>query len=116
MVYWYGSEEGSSESYSVLPSKNIISYKDGCEKGYNEISPELKKKLELGQHISKYEDQKIRGLELMKSDANVDKQKRKHHWIFKFTEDDILTHWADIILKEQEERIQRSIESQSDKN
>ena len=99
MVFWYGSKEGSLESYSLLPQSEIISYEDGKER-YGEIPHQLEEKLNLEEDITEYEGLKIRGLNLMRSDAKKEKKDRKSHWIFKFSEDNVLSHWGDVLRSE----------------
>ena len=94
LVYWYGSNEGSPESYSLLNGKDVISYEDGCENKYHKISRHLQQKIKRNMLLTEDESLKIRGLELMTLDVEKGKKDRKHHWVFNVFEDDVLSFWG----------------------
>merc|ERR1712238_56032 len=43
LIFWYGTtEENMAQGYSFLPSSKLVSYEEGCRKGYNTITKKRK--------------------------------------------------------------------------
>jgi len=87
LVFWYGVKfEDRGQAYSFIPSKNIISYEEGQEKGYCEMPRKLRKKVADKKKLSKTEEQIRRGLKEITEDMQRPKSERIK-WMMKFHED-----------------------------
>jgi hypothetical protein len=64
-----------ANAYSLIPTKNFISYEDGVKRGYNKITPAVQKKLDSGK-ASKQEKQRAEGLKELEHDLEKSPQDR----------------------------------------
>lgn len=87
LVFWYGiSKDDLSNGFSFIQDSKIISYEDGCEKGCDKVPTKIQKKIDQGKRLTATEQYKINGLEQIKRDSLLQKEKRTP-WLFEFEED-----------------------------
>lgn len=77
LVYWYGSaRDDLSNSFSFLNSNAIISYEKGVERGCDQLSSALHKKLDAGKPLTGKENTLVQGLTELKEESHLPKEKR----------------------------------------
>ena len=72
LVYWYGSSDDPANAYSLLATKDLISYENGIKAGLNVIPAAVQKKIEQGRKLSILDGMVVNGLEEMELDLKKD--------------------------------------------
>jgi len=75
-----------SSAYSLLPSKDLITYEEGCKKGYHKVPSVITKRLEAGKLLTKQQKAQVARLEQLAIDAKLDPSERSP-WLFDFEEE-----------------------------
>lgn len=73
-------------AYSFVQEKNLITFEEGCKKGYDKIPSKISKKLERQAKLTKNEEQHLRGLTEIKDDSKKKKEDRLD-WLKEWQED-----------------------------
>lgn len=105
LVFWYGiSKDDLSNGFSFVQENKIISYEEACELGHDKVPTKIQKKLDQGKRLTATEQYKINGLEQIKRDSVLPKEKRTT-WLFEFEEDydQYLDQLEDLTSEEEEE-------------
>mmetsp|Transcript_5331 Transcript_5331/g.7911 ORF Transcript_5331/g.7911 Transcript_5331/m.7911 type:complete len:927 (-) Transcript_5331:116-2896(-) len=114
LVFWYGTvEENFHLGYSFIPTKSILTYEEGCKKGYEKISPRLQKKIDSGKKLTENEVLQVDGLEQMKNDIKLPPEERIQ-WIFDFEEE--YEEIDDTPSVQEEEQVMKKAPVKSKKN
>ena len=87
LVFWYGfTKEDLSSAFSFMNTKNILTYEEGCKKGYNILPKVIQNKMAKNAKLSKKETNTVRGLKDIDRDAKLSLEDRSP-WLFEFEEE-----------------------------